>query len=82
MIRLSTDELAYMKEKGITLCSLCRNSNAKNPYNCLAGLNPQTYGKASKCERFISRKVRTPEECRIASMRANEAQLNLFEAGI
>jgi len=78
MIELSDLEWKHLRDRGITLCSLCRNENTKNPYKCLAGLDQRYYGFRPRCMGFVSKKKRTPEQERIAAMKADEAQLRLF----
>ena len=73
---LDREELAYMKEHGVSLCSTCRYGKKDGPL-CDLNMSMRVHSEHGSCLEY-ARKGKTPEQQRIETMRAAEAQLTLF----
>lgn len=75
---LDREELAFMKERGITLCSTCRWSSGKTGPLCDMNMSMRVHSEHGSCTEY-AKKGKTPEQQRIEAQKADEAQGRMFD---
>ena len=78
MVRLEPEELAFMKERGITLCSTCRYCGGKDGSLCDMNQSKHLHSERGSCQEYVP-KGKTPEQLRLEARRASEAQMTMFD---